>query len=348
VACAGGGVIAYALATGFVNSASPDVPGLFVPALMVWIALRSRPAPVPAAGMLLALFLFTVKLSALPAVAAAALFVVWRAPLIRLARWGLAAAAIVTPMVLTSVAVSGCALFPVAATCLDLPWSLSPESTAAYARIITEWARWAGPTPEHADLAAWWTQWSARKSNLALLGLAAAAIAAAVPLRNRIRKDPGVGFAALLALLGISYVAVLAPDLRFAAGYLLLLPSLWLAQPRDRGSLQGGLATGAVALMLGAAFTINALNAARVPLRDGGLVSALLVPAQFPWLREPAASAPSARFVTEESNGHFTYRRPVDGDQCWDIPLPCSPSRLPADIALRRAHDGVAAGFVRR
>ena len=359
--CAGGSTAGYVLAAGFVNSASPDLPGLFLPAVIVWIGLRSRRAGVlPAVALVLALLMFTVKLSALPVVAATGLFVAARSSLASLARWGAVAAIIVVPMTLTGVVVAGCLLFPVAATCLDLPWSLPPDSTAAYAKIITDWARWSGPTPAHADFAAWWAQWGAPKSNLALVALMVVSAVTGLALRSGIRKDARMAFAAGLAALGVGYVIILAPDLRFAAGYLVLLPALYAALRWDRtvdpvrSHRTAALATVAAVLMLGSAFVINVVNARRASLENAAvgpsLISSLVIPPKFVWLRAKTkpGDAPDPAAYVEESNGSFLYHRPVGGDQCWDIPLPCSPTPVPPDIALRRPDEGMAGGFMRR
>jgi hypothetical protein len=358
LACAGGAAAAYALAVGFVNSASPDLPGFFLPAIIVWLTLRVDHDEVPTVALLLALLLVTVKLSALPVAAITGLFVVWRQPWGRWAKWGVTAAIIVIPMAIAGVVTSGCLLFPVAVTCLDVPWSLGTETVRDFAKVVIDWARWSGPTPAQADLAAWWAQWGARKSNLALALLFAVSIAAAWGLRRRILADARVAFAAMLAIVGLCYVIFLAPDLRFAIGYLVLLPGLFIAhgEKKARHWYQSGLtaraAAIAVLLAMVAAFVINIKNARQasfdgVPVSRPSILSSLIVPPRFIWLRVGAEKPDPATYV-QETNAGFPYYRPVAGDWCWDIPLPCSSVRLPSNVALRKPEDGLAGGFVRR
>ena len=235
--CAVGGAAAYAVATGFVNSASPDLPVFFLPSLIVAATLRGKPGDVPGSIFLLALLMFTIKLSTLPVVAVTGAFVAWRVPPWSLVKWAGAAAIIVAPMVVTGFAVSGCLLFPIDSTCFDLSWSLPPHSAAAAAQITTEWARWNGPRPAEADIATWWTHWGARKSNLVLILLLALSLAAGLALRQQLNKNVSLAISVLLAICGIGYVVVLAPDLRFAIGYLVILPALFIAR---LGHFRGG------------------------------------------------------------------------------------------------------------
>jgi len=357
--CAGGGAAAYALAVGFVNSASPDLPVFCLPVIIVWVSLRARHDGAPSVALLLALLLVTIKLSALSVVAATGLFVIWRQSWGGLVKWGVTATIAVVPMVVASVMASGCLLYPVAVTCLDLPWSPGADAVRNFAQVVIDWARWSGPKPAQADLAAWWAQWGARKSNLALALLLAVSIAAGLGMRRRIMEDARMAFAAVLAIFGLCYVIVLTPDLRFAVGYLVLLPALFIADREKKAwhrlGLTAGTATAALLLVIGSAFVVNIMNAQRasfegVPVARPSILSTLVVPPKFIWLRSGAEAGgePDPATYVEETNAGFPYRRPVAGDQCFDIPLPCSPVRLPSNLALRKPDEGLAGGFVRR
>jgi hypothetical protein len=204
-------------------------------------------------------------------------------------------------------------------------------------------------------------RWGARKSNLALALLLAVSIAAALGMRRRLWADTRMAFAAVLAITGLCYVIFLAPDLRFAIGYLVLLPALFIAHKEKpagrwhRLSLTAGTATVALLLAMVPAFVINIENARHasfegVPVSRPSILSTLVVPQKFIWLRggAEAGGEPDPATYVEEANAGFPYYRPVAGDWCWDIPLPCSSDRLPSRVALRKPEDGLAGGFVRR
>ena len=359
--CAGAGAAAYALAVGLVNSASPDLPGIFLPAIVVWVSLRASDNRVPAVALLLALLLVTIKISSLPVVAATGLFVIPRQSWKGLVKWGAAATIVLLPILLASVITSGCLLFPVAATCMDFSWSPGADLVRNFADVVTDWARWAGPKPAQVDFAAWWTQWGARKSNLALALLLALSIAAGLEMRRRILEDGRMAFAAVLAIFGLCYVILLAPDFRFAAGYLVLLPALFIAHQNKKArywhrvDFTARTATITLLLAIGSAFVLNIIKARhasfeRLPASYPSMLSTLISPPKFIWLRGDgeADSDPDPATYIEETDAAFPYYRPVEGDRCWDIRLPCSNVRLSPNVTLRKPEDGLVSGFVRR
>jgi hypothetical protein len=193
-----------------------------------------------------------------------------------------------------------------------------------------------------------------------LAGLLAVSIAAGLGMRRRIREDTRTAFAAVLAVFGLCYVILLAPDLRFAIGYLVLLPALFIAHreskagPTHRFGAPASIATAALLLATGPAFVVNIVKAqqaslAGLPVSRPSIFSALVIPPKFIWLRgAQAGGEPDPATYVEEINAAMPYRRPAVGDQCWDIPLPCSPARLPSNVALRKPEAGLSGGFVRR
>jgi len=50
--------------------------------------------------------------------------------------------------------------------------------------------------------------------------------------------------------------------------------------------------------------------------------------------------------LKKEAGGDFIYYHSLDGETCWDAPLPCSPTLL-AGIQLRDPAQGIAGGFIR-
>jgi hypothetical protein len=126
-----------------------------------------------------------------------------------------------------SVIVSGCLLYPLAATCLDVPWS-AVEKAVENSFGITYWAQWPG---RGAATDWWFTAWWLPKNATFLLSIAMAVFISAgaygyffrKPLAKR--RDIVIPAAIFLAITLVAWF-LKAPTPRFGIGSFVLLPML--------------------------------------------------------------------------------------------------------------------------
>ncbi len=277
---------------------------------------RGRLAP---AAMHVATFALVVKLTAGAIFAGSALLLAWSWRILpRAARWKLAGPALLVALWLVrGFLSSGCLVFSVTSTCLDVPWAVPAAVIEDASRWNRAWARLPNTDPALV-LGRWdWLRsWLPMMASTPWVQLSAAALVAGLVVAAVRRTRPT---AALLVPWGLSLAAVAfwfatAPALRFGAAPLLAAGLLPLAF-----ALAGPLAV------------------ARLPWRVGAAVLAL---ALLTWLPRPwlalwaetrslppqALVAPVPPYRLETAAGGLELAVPLQGDQCWDAPLPCTPS----------------------
>jgi hypothetical protein len=215
---------------------------------------------------------------------------------------------------------SGCAVYPLPQSCsFDLPWAVSRTQPAMEMLSIKSWARaphrsdWAKIMSDWTWLGPWsltaWQNWSLR---LFLFG----GIAGCLSVLAGARVDRRV-VAACAGLGGcLAYWFLSAPDVRFGYGYL-----------AAAGILGLGIAC--------AAYFPDTDFTRRLPL-DAIVVSVLLgagglVQSGNTWTVKdrPAftlRTAPGGKSIWITQSDH------EGGDQCWDHPVPCTPSFSPENV----------------
>lgn len=291
------------------------------------------------AAILLSTFCVAVKLTAVPllAGASAAALLRWRA----LPRgWpsvtaGIAALALV-PWTIRTVVLSGCLVMPAAFTRLPgLPWAMPRADVQGLSDWIASWARTPGAAPEQVlGTWAWLPGWTDRTWQNPLVR-AAAALAAAGTAAWTAKARETVAAAAVpwaTAAGGVALWFLLAPDPRFAIGYLLAVGAVPLAfaATRTRLASRRGVREAIAAVAVG----LSVHLASCWGLRDVLLRDHTDVPlAAWPPL-------PLSRTTVRTTASGLVVRVPVEGDQCWNAPIPCAPTLDP-----RLAYDG---GFVKR
>jgi hypothetical protein len=120
------------------------------------------------------------------------------------------------------------------------------------------------------------------------------------------------------AALGVMYVFLVAPDPRFAFGFLhvLGLAPIALGLSRLRAPSRRWLALLALAPLVALTLRWSRIGHTRRPWH--------LDPVAFPRL-------PEAPVVELTNAWGVRVRVPISGDQCWDAPLPCAP-RIGPDL----------------
>jgi hypothetical protein len=168
-------------------SASPDVPIVVLTIVIAWtmmLILDSRKANksnevnlgTALVPFILSMSAATMKLSAVPLVIVSALFYLRYffsgRSLLVLTVVGLV---MIAPTIAMQIVFSGCPFFPTGAPCLGVPWRLDPGEGPRIAGAITEWARWNGPAPPHANTFNWLGRWvlmgTSLKSKLLILSI---------------------------------------------------------------------------------------------------------------------------------------------------------------------------------
>ena len=279
--------------------------------------------------------------------------------------------AVVLPAPLSRLATTGCPLFPGSWFCQDQPWSVGAAVAKEFSFFHLHFNRWEGfPKTESrsqgsrwdmiwadpaevtfpADASFWdlrWlpTFWQGIPSTgkLALLVSALSFVFMLVPRAFRqARADP---LPAVISVVGVVYCFALAPDVRFAMGYLAILPGIALAAwaGRWRHPLPPAAPRWLPGLALLAA--LGAVDGAKLVMRfrEGALAPAamLLLPPRI------GDNGFDAVRCTPARHNDLTLCRPLT-EQCWAAPLPCSAYPLFPEVRLRRPKLGIRGGFVRQ
>lgn len=351
-------VLAYGLAI----SPSPDLPIILLPIVAGWLVLVLDARRALVLPFVIALGAATVKSSALPLLLGAALYFVWRdamPPAKRLALAGSLGLIALLPHLAGIFRASGCLLYPVAVTCVDVPWGLGAEDAARTAASITGWARWNGAAPAQADLLDWLRAWLAfGPENLVFAGLSLVALLA-TPLAWH-KSSVEQRAALLLAWGGIGFVTWNAPVLRFGLGYLVMVPALALsnmvwgpprlrsrAWPRLSQSVQWGVALSPLWFM---AVHFNPFESAYYSALDAGRGPGVqehrfnfLIPPVLQGVvfvrsdsHKYAIAGMAAPAVIMRNSGGIEVYSPAGAsdDLCWNAPLPCVPASI--DLSNRR------------
>ena len=327
-------------------SPSPDIPVLLASVVVCWKLLADNAPPHADnshdsfAAALLAVAAVSFKLNALPLAVVAGGF--WFFQMNQTWRVRFAGLTLLTfliaPVAIASWISTGCPLFPATFGCTEGPSAVGVSAVRRYAAII-------GATARH-DIDA---------------GLLLAALALAILWWKR-RWLPADVFRGpvAIAVAGIAFTAWIAPTMRFAAGYLTILPALAFATLTTPGRfaprLEAAMRTGLVAALA---------LAIAVPLYKEFIYPSLRARPLDSWAErkrgEASINAPAPEWWLIPNRidygGPFAIARAADFEYavspqmtCWNHPLPCASnpplSALP-DVRLRDPSRGFAGGFVR-
>jgi hypothetical protein len=329
--------------------------------------------------LILAFGAMSIKLNAAPAVALAGLFFwfnsvwKWNTRLVIGAMAGLAA----VPFFVANITSSGCPLYPSSHMCLDVPWGVGNKAVQLFAEAVRNFSRWGGPIPPGATARSWVPTWISQTDKLVLLPFSAACLLGFGTARGWRRGRPFLWVLAL-SLAGIAFVFTTAPNPRFAVGYLTICPALFVSVvgPELDGlirshfmsrykltrsislaslligvggllALQGGVSELKVRLK------IDKFKKLQTPLESRSW-NRILLPPGLP--KSPGDimviknrkldRVENLQLALERSNG-IEYWRPLGGDQCWAVALPCLPTPLEGDVRLRHPDNGLRSGFIR-
>jgi len=381
--------IPVVLLHGIPNAPTPDFPVIVLVLVVAWVILvvaggegqvtglaaegRSRLVP-----LLLAVGAVSTKLSALPLLVIAGCFSLFGSPSTlrkSLLVVGGTAGLGLLPTAAAGIVVAGCAFYPVALSCVDLPWSLGAEAVAREVSLVRDFARCGSLAPEGSSLLGWLSSWW-RFEWVAAGLLLLSALAGLRLVVTRACKSYAESWVAVLGVVGIVYLLAAAPTWRFGLGYLVLLPALAVA-PRYAGTKSGlptwvrlpgrlghfALAGTVVGLFL--ALHVHLVPRPSYRLLDEILAAGLIASDDHPHFnlllppriwniaydvdKTTGRTVAKRNVIVQDTVGDVRYSRTEDAgksDLCWDAPLPCAWQRL-ADTRLRHPAKGFVEGFVK-
>jgi hypothetical protein len=329
-------------------SASPDLPIAFLVGAIAWtVVIMATAQSVPIAKpplfseqmipLILAAGAVTVKLIALPILAASFLVFVAAQPNWRTAIAGsLLTGFMLVPLAAHGTITSGCPLFPSTALCFALPWSPAAEVAKQVSDSTSNWVSWDQP-PSNVNPWLWrlqrWFNYS--KTHRILTGF----IALSVPISFFLARKPGLkpfGKIWLIAsgLGGVAFIMQTAPNSRFLLPYPTLLPASAVAVVchwRFKGS-----------------FPVNITPISRKPIAVSlfaiAVITVLVIKRSLPLLLPPSLN----EFQTiQKQTNDIVYRSPVGKGLCWNTIIPCA-FEISEDVKLRHPDQGIRAGFIRR
>lgn len=343
-------------------SPSPDMPILFLVGVIAWsllVLVNTPKSPIPDNGfsegvpLILAAAAVTLKLSALPLLLVVWLYFFYRLKVVgwNWKRIGLAislSAGILSPLCIAGVIVSGCPLYPASAFCLNLPWSLPPQTIVSIAKSTHKWTTWYAPPPPSVPpwLAAM-QYWLNLRSNQLLAFLIVISLVAGFLLwkHRHQSSEKGQIWVGVIAVTGPLFLFLTAPFFRFMLAYLLLLPTLaavTLLEPRLiskrfrtlskwKLSQQGKLML-SIAPLGATAFILTLYTQFHSPFN-------LLLPPPM-----------QTSQVIQKQARDFIYFSPYDKSSperflCWDAPIPCGFS-IPPEVRLRQPERGLRGGMI--
>jgi hypothetical protein len=346
-------------------SFSADVAVAFLIGITSWtiliIAKNSQPKPLGSSiqddifdartiPLVLSAGTVTLKLSALPLLGIGFLFYIFGNYQFRSQRI-LSAIAILTmfllPMVSYGIVTSGCPLYPSTFMCLDLPWTIPTEKTLSELQDIQFWQKLVSHEKSGISslLFAFWTWFTASIKFQLMLGVIIVSIIGYIGAWRKLKqlKIPGQNWLISLGLLGMIFILVQSPLIRFGLGYFLIILCLAVAILFDVFCKNSKFIERAIGIVTD---KTAAKRVFLVILFFGGLLSVTIAPneAESAWLLPP--HLPKADLVTEKVN-NIEYVHPTNYTlRCWAAPLPCAALPIKQNITLRNPKNGIRSGFM--
>jgi hypothetical protein len=339
--------------TVFLNLSSPstDHPAMLYMLVIAYAVMRARRESFAYELAMVALFIgfvTTLKISVAPTILVLpGLLVIayreevkipWKALMVALV--GIACLTIV-PWVARNILLSGCALYPISATCIRaLPWTVTEAHLAEMRGLLAAWAR--APGAQTAQVLAshdWFLPWLVEllgsRDFLVPLGFFLIGVGLIVINHKTVRALDGIGNAIVVVVAnvaGLVYWFVSAPDLRYGAGWLWTLSLVALAvgvagQLRNKPAykrIYNVAAVGAIVVSFFFVVDVRDLYWRRSDFFSGAMLHAT----------PPVPGAESEARRTRE--GEMVNVVGIQSDQCYWAPLPCTPH---FDAGLRVRHD---------
>lgn len=312
------------------TSLSPDMIVWLLPLIIVTILADPNATEADSLGraIFISAMACVIKLTAAPVLAYCFALLAWRFARVaqdrrKLARFAALALGALVVLIGANLIASGCPLFPSRFGCTSLSWSVGAEAAQAVLAEIQQFSR----APRHNQI-----------FPLTAAAVLTSALFAPIARTRYARHVLG------LAWTGIAFTLAVAPTPRYGLGYFLLpvaaliaaaLERLMAAAPRwtNRFNIWGKPAafmatTAAIALVVSAATSrdwLALIYPRRIAAANGDPIHMV----------NRVIDLRGALALREEKRGELTIWVPVSSDQCWDAPLPCTPSPTRGDLGLR-------------
>jgi hypothetical protein len=257
-------------------------------------------------------------------------------------RYLVASSGLVGLLLLANIMASGCPGFPSPVGCISADWSVGHAFAVRSAAI---WQGWAN---------------SGRYTQIYwLLAISAASSVLAGFLRPR---DPVVRHGLVISWMGIAFIFATAPLPRYSLGYFLFPTALALAVviefaftrywSTEVGRAHSfGVAGRRSALAWAGLIAAGALFVNIIRVQGPAI---MLLPVRMAKLsgerihvRNQVLNSWRELQLDREIHGSITLLVPTSSDQCWDAPVPCTPSPSSETIGMRRPDKGFGGGFSR-
>ena len=330
-------------------STSPDIPIIFLVMVVGWSILNIeddqdrgvnfKNGIADSEADIIALILSTgavsIKITALPLMFVAYLFYVFNKGFKpRRAMTGIGIICLIlTPLFIFGIVTSGCPLYPQRFMCLDLPWSITHPGQVL---------GWSSNSNSNAISTLWiWIKESGKNQIMLLLNVYTIGASLLLFKILDIKKSNNQMWLLLIGILGLTFLMIKGPSLRFGFGFGTLAPCLlaakFLQERVDKIRQSKFLSTFYISSRRNIRFASTLLISMVIlnSLIGGVTDSKIFLP--------PKLSTPQ---VVMRQVNDVTYFLPVNHSAlCWDAELPCT-FKTDLDVRLRDPSRGIKAGFI--
>ncbi|MFG6100685.1 hypothetical protein U2F10_00435 [Leptothoe sp. EHU-05/26/07-4] len=339
-------------------SSSPDIPVIFLSGIMAWsiLAVVNRPQPSgkitdanPWNASLIPLFLalgaIAIKLSALPLLPVALLFY-WQRQFPNFRRLLIGCVLsllLLTPLIVVSIVTSGCPLYPSSMLCVNVPWRVPTEVIDKAVEVITFWEHNFGDIPPGPSRFLWqlweWLQFSHFNIVMLILMVLSAVLALPTFVLARKQKIYGTPWLLCCSVIGMVFVMVRAPMVRFGLGYFVTIPAIGTAVLSTayiaKSKWQLDFSGFNIRKYLPQALFVGLGLTAALILFKPAIQARLLLPPKMPSTGLQARQSYDVQYVKPANDNSI---------KCWDAPIPCTYNEL--NIRLRNPARGLRGGFI--
>lgn len=340
-------------------SFSPDVAVTLITGATAWtmLIISNNNNPIPEAKfssldsqiipLILSSVAVSIKLSALPLLPVGFLFYIFKNKINQRLLLGITIVILLlSPVFVFSIITSGCPLYPSTFMCLDLPWKVTAQRAISEVKEIKFWHKLVEPEVGRNSLflAVWdWFKSSKEFQIMTLLIVLSISFIISILKNSNNKSKQGLVGVIALGLLGMTFITIQSPLIRFGLGYFILIPCLFVAKycHRNLENIQMSNQLPLLSKFRGLPKAVLLISLFLV-----ALVTIVFVMTEFQsrWLLP--SQLPSAKVVHEKVND-VKYVYPANWTaKCWAAKLPCAEVPINKNIKLRNPSRGIGSGFV--